>query len=177
MGEKAADDAARELLFSTASERGAHAVAVKALLARNASLRTNDELIEEELRADPAFGGEWTRTALGRAMATALVRYRAEHDLSQCALADKLRMTRLEIARLEVGDFNSPEDMLIRITVLTSTFHLRAASACESSCEVTSRNSATTSAGSRSAATRVASIARAGPASGRWQRSGSGSGT
>lgn len=116
MAETTADDAARELLFTNASEREAHAVAVQALLARNASLRTNDELIEEELRADPALRSEWTQTALGRAMATALVRYRAEHDLSQRALADKLRMTRIEIARLEVGDVNPTDDMLPRIS-------------------------------------------------------------
>jgi ribosome-binding protein aMBF1 (putative translation factor) len=115
MGKKTTGDTARDLLL-TGSEREAHAEAVQALLARNASMRTNDELIEDELRADPAFRGEWKRTALGRAVATALVRHRAEHDLSQRELADHLRTARLEIARLELGDVDPTMDTVMRIT-------------------------------------------------------------
>jgi ribosome-binding protein aMBF1 (putative translation factor) len=117
MGKKTADDVARELLFATKSERDAHAVAVQALLVRNASFRTNDELIEEQLRADPAFRSEWRRTALARAVVMALVRYRAEHDLSQRELADRLRMTRRDIAGLEVGDVDPSQDTLNRISI------------------------------------------------------------
>lgn len=62
MAKKTADDAARELLFRTTAEREAHARAVQEVLARNASMRTNDDLIEEELRNDPAFRAEWQRT-------------------------------------------------------------------------------------------------------------------
>lgn len=125
--EKTADDAAREFLFSTASERGAHAVAVHALLARNASSRTNDELTEEELGADPAFRSEWKRTTLGRAVATALVRYRAKQDPSQRELAETLQMTRREIARLKVGDVDPSQHALTRIsTELGSGAHHRA---------------------------------------------------
>ena len=43
---------------------------------------TNDDLIAEELRADPQFRADWERTALARAVAVAVVRHRAEHDLS-----------------------------------------------------------------------------------------------
>lgn len=103
-------------MFTTAGKREAHAVAVQPLLVRNASLRTNDELIEQELRADPAFRSEWNRVALGRVVATTLVQYRAEHDLSQRALADKLRVTRIELAQLEVGDVNPSDDTLTRIS-------------------------------------------------------------
>lgn len=56
MVKKTVDDAARELLLATESEREAHAIAVQALLARNASLRTNDELVDDELRADRTSG-------------------------------------------------------------------------------------------------------------------------
>jgi DNA-binding XRE family transcriptional regulator len=116
MGEKAADDKAREALFTTRREREAHAGAMPALLARNRSLRTNDELITERLRLDPVFRAEWERTALGRAAAVAMVRYRAERDLSQQELAGILGMTTTQVAELEVGDANPSTDTVHRIS-------------------------------------------------------------
>lgn len=113
MGKRTADDAARALLFTTTSEREA---AVQALLARNAPFRTNDELIAEELRTDAGFRDEWQRTTPGRVVATGLVRYRAEHNLSQRALADRLRMTLSEVARLELGEVNPSGDTLTRLS-------------------------------------------------------------
>ena len=115
MGGKAADDRARELLLTTTREREAHAGAMQALLARNTSLRTNDELITEQLRLDPEFRAEWERTALGRAAAVAMVHYRAEHDLSQQELAGLLGMTTAQVAELEVGDANPSTDTVHRI--------------------------------------------------------------
>lgn len=106
MGKKAADDKARELLFTTRREREAHTGAMEALLAHNTSLRTNDELITEQLRLDPEFRAEWERTALGRVAAVAMAHYRAEHDLSQQELAGLLGMTTAQITELEVGDAN-----------------------------------------------------------------------
>ena len=116
MGEKAADDKARELLLTTGREREAHAGAMRALLARNASLRTNDELITEQLRLDPEFRAEWERTALGRAAAVAMVHYRAEHDLSQAELAGLIGMTTAQVANLEAGDANPSMDEVGRIS-------------------------------------------------------------
>ena len=116
MGEKTADDKARELLFTTRGEREDHAAATQALLARNTSLRTNDELITEHLRLDSEFRAEWERTALGRAAAVAMVQYRAEHDLSQQELAGLLDMTAAQIAELEVGDANPSADTVNRIS-------------------------------------------------------------
>jgi hypothetical protein len=66
-----------------------------------AAMRTNEELIEEELRTGAAFRAEWKRAALGRALAIAIVRYRADHDLSERDLAERLGMTLAEIERLE----------------------------------------------------------------------------
>lgn len=116
MGERAADDKARELLLTTTREREAHARAVQALLARNTLLRTNDELITEQLRLDPEFRAEWERTALGRAAAVAIVHYRAEHDLSQAELAGLIGMTTPQVANLEAGDANPNIDELGRIS-------------------------------------------------------------
>ncbi|HTX11717.1 MAG TPA: helix-turn-helix transcriptional regulator [Solirubrobacteraceae bacterium] len=116
MGEKTADEQARELLFTTRGEREAHAAAMQALLAGNTALRTNDELITEQLRVDSEFRAEWERTALGRAAAVAMVHYRAEHDLSQQELAGLLEMTAAQIAEFEVGDANPSADTVDRIS-------------------------------------------------------------
>lgn len=82
----------------------------------NTSLRTNDELITEQLRLDPAFRAEWEHTALGRATAVATVNYRAEHDLSQQELAGLLGMTTAQITELEVGDATPNADTLHAIS-------------------------------------------------------------
>jgi ribosome-binding protein aMBF1 (putative translation factor) len=74
---------------------------------------TNGELIVEELRVDPDFRAEWERTSVGRAVATAIVRYRAEHNLSQRDLAERLGVGPGEVARLEIGDTNPSTDKLI----------------------------------------------------------------
>jgi ribosome-binding protein aMBF1 (putative translation factor) len=116
MGEKTADEAARELLLTTTSDREAHAVAVQALLARNASSRRNDELIAEELLSDPGFRDEWVRTALARTVAVAIARYRGDRDMSQQELAQRLGMTQPQIMRLELGEINPSIDMLMRIS-------------------------------------------------------------
>ena len=79
-------------------------------------MKTNDELIAEQLRTDPEFRAEWERTALARAVAVAIVRYRAEHDLSQRELADRLGMKQPQVARLELGEVNPSIDTLMRIS-------------------------------------------------------------
>ena len=79
-------------------------------------LKTNEELIAEQLRTDPEFRAEWERTALARAVAVAIVRYRAENDLSQRELAERLGMKQPQVARLELGDVNPSMDTLMRIS-------------------------------------------------------------
>lgn len=81
-----------------------------------AAMRTNDELIEEELCADAAFRAEWKHAALGRAVAIAIVRYRADRDLSQHDLAERLSMTLAQIEGLEVGDINPSRDTVARVS-------------------------------------------------------------
>jgi DNA-binding transcriptional regulator YiaG len=77
-------------------------------------MRTNAELIVDELRADSAFRAEWHRTATARASAIALVRYRADHDVSQRGLADRLEMTLSQVAELELGSVNPSRYTLTR---------------------------------------------------------------
>ncbi len=80
-----------------------------------------DELIntkalqEERFRKDPATREHWDRTALARAVAIAVIRYRAEHGLSQRALAKQLGMPQPHIARLELGEHNPSVDTLQRL--------------------------------------------------------------
>lgn len=79
-------------------------------------MKTNDELIAEQLCTDPKFRAEWERTALARAVAVAVVRYRAQHDLSQRELAGRLGMKQPQVARLELGEINPGIDTLVRIS-------------------------------------------------------------
>lgn len=78
-------------------------------------MKTNDELLAEQLGTDADFRAEWERTALGRAVAVAIVRYRSEHDLSQRDLAQRLAMKQPQVARLELGEVNPSMDTLMRI--------------------------------------------------------------
>jgi ribosome-binding protein aMBF1 (putative translation factor) len=80
------------------------------------TMKTNYELIAEQLRIDPEFRAEWERTALARAVAVAIVRYRAEHDVSQRELAERLAMKQPQVARLELGEVNPSMDTLMRIS-------------------------------------------------------------
>ncbi|HZE04816.1 MAG TPA: helix-turn-helix transcriptional regulator [Solirubrobacteraceae bacterium] len=79
-------------------------------------MKTNDELITEQLRTDPEFRAEWERRALARAVAVAIVRYRGEHDLSQRELAERLGMKQPQVARMELGEVNPSMDTLMRIS-------------------------------------------------------------
>ena len=90
--------------------------AIVSIAMKLSELKTNDQLIAEQLRTDPEFRAEWERTAFGRAVAVAVIRYRAEHDLSQRDLADRLGMKQPQVARLELGEVNPSIDTLMRIS-------------------------------------------------------------
>jgi ribosome-binding protein aMBF1 (putative translation factor) len=78
-------------------------------------MNTSDELLAEQLREDPEFRAEWERTALARAIAVAVVRFRTDRGLSQRGLASLLGMTQPQLARLERGDVNPSMDTLVRV--------------------------------------------------------------
>lgn len=73
------------------------------------------ELQEERLQKDPSARERWERTALARALAIAVLRYRTKHGLSQRAFAQQLGMAQPHIARLELGEHNPSVDMLQRL--------------------------------------------------------------
>ena len=118
VGKKSADDVARELLFTDPSERQAHRRAVQQVLARNASMRTNDELIEEQCRIDPAFRAEWERTAVPRSVAVAMISFRVDQGLTQRDLAERLGVSPAQVAEMELGDVAPEREALDRLTSL-----------------------------------------------------------
>ena len=72
-----------------------------------------DALVAEEQLADPRFKAEWQRLAPAREFAATLLRYRAEHRLSQRALAAKLGVSQPRVVKLESGEHNPEVDTII----------------------------------------------------------------
>jgi DNA-binding XRE family transcriptional regulator len=75
--------------------------------------KTFDALVAEEQLADPSFRAEWQRLAPAREFAATLLRYRAEHNLSQRALAKKLGVSQPRVVKLESGEHNPEVDTII----------------------------------------------------------------
>jgi transcriptional regulator with XRE-family HTH domain len=77
------------------------------------TVKNFDALLVEEQLADPKFKAEWQRFAPAREFASTLLRYRAEHGLSQRALAKRLGLSQPRIVKLESGDHNPEIDTII----------------------------------------------------------------
>lgn len=75
--------------------------------------KTFDALVAEEQLADPSFRAEWQRLAPARELAATLLRYRAEHKLSQRDLAKKLGVSQPRVVKLESGEHNPEVDTII----------------------------------------------------------------
>lgn len=74
----------------------------------------DEQVLTEDLR-DPEFRAEWERTALARWLAVEVAHYRAEHDLSQRQLAERLGVQQPDVARMETGEHTPTLDRLIRV--------------------------------------------------------------
>jgi transcriptional regulator with XRE-family HTH domain len=72
-----------------------------------------EQLLAEEQIADPEFRVEWQRLAPARAFSTALLRYRADNDLTQGGLAQELGVSQPRVAKLESGEHNPSIDTII----------------------------------------------------------------
>lgn len=72
-----------------------------------------DTLMAEEQLATPSFKTDWQRLAPAREFAATLLRYRAEHKLSQRALAERLGVSQPRIVKLESGEHNPGIDTII----------------------------------------------------------------
>src|SRR5215213_798799 len=73
-----------------------------------------EQLLDEHLH-DPEFRAEWERLAPAREVANWLIGYRADHGLTQTALARLLGMSLPAIARLESGDHLPTLQTLMRL--------------------------------------------------------------
>src|SRR5437763_11909584 len=74
---------------------------------------------------DPEYRAEWERTRLAHEVATRVVAYRVEHQLTQTELARKLGMRQPHIARLEAGEHEPSLATLSRLArVLGMEFHI-----------------------------------------------------
>ena len=88
-----------------------------------------DDVLAEEL-ADPGFREQWQHSAPARAMANALVRFRADHSLTQSELARILGVRQPTVARWETGEHNPTwETMLLLAHKLGITISITAAPA------------------------------------------------
>jgi DNA-binding XRE family transcriptional regulator len=83
-----------------------------------------DEVIDRQ-REDPEFRDVWDRSAFAREVAIRIIRYRADHGLTQTQLARAVGMLQPVIARLERGERPPSLSTLARITAGTGiAFHL-----------------------------------------------------
>lgn len=82
------------------------------------TLRSSEEIRKERLSTDPAFRAYWEQTALARAVALAVVGYRARHKLSQTQLASMLGARQPQVARLELGDHTPTIEMLQQLSLV-----------------------------------------------------------
>jgi ribosome-binding protein aMBF1 (putative translation factor) len=83
-------------------------------MVKMSELRNAEDLAAEELR-DPEVRREYERTAFANAVAIRVISYRAEHGLSQSALARELGMRQPAIARLEAGEHEPSLSTLARL--------------------------------------------------------------
>lgn len=103
-------------------------------MARTTKLRDAADVLAEDMGKDPEFRAHWERTALARAVALAVLRYRTEHHLSQRQLGEQLGIPQPHVSRLELGEHTPSLDMLQRLArMLGLRFILDVAPAAKSS--------------------------------------------
>lgn len=74
---------------------------------------SSGELVASERIEDDEFRREWQRLAPARQFAAMLIEYRADHALSQRALAQRLGVSQPRIVRMESGEHNPDVDTII----------------------------------------------------------------
>lgn len=91
--------------------------------------QTHGMLVADTLATDPSFREEWERLAFARAVAAKVIGYRADHELSQTALARELGIPQPQLARLEAAQHQPSDAMLRRLTTLGMEFTINYAPA------------------------------------------------
>lgn len=79
-------------------------------------LRTAGEIHQEDMHDDPEYAAEYERTRFANEVAIMVVKYRAEHGLSQSDLARELGMRQPNVARLESGEHEPSISTLSRLS-------------------------------------------------------------
>jgi ribosome-binding protein aMBF1 (putative translation factor) len=97
---------------------------MKGVTMRLSEMPSAEQVLAGQLQ-DPTFREEWERTAPARAVATRVVAYRAEHGLSQSALARMLGVSQPLVARLERAEHEPTLTTLARLSrALDIEFHI-----------------------------------------------------
>lgn len=84
---------------------------------RLSDLASSEEVLAHHLKND-GFREEWNRTALARAVAIGVIRYREERSLSQTQLAHLLGMKQPAVARIEAGEKNPTWETIARLSAV-----------------------------------------------------------
>lgn len=84
-------------------------------MVRLSELTTAEELHERDL-ADPQYRAEYERTRFASDVAIRVIRYRAEHNLTQTAFGRLVGMRQPHVARLEAGDHEPAVSTLARLS-------------------------------------------------------------
>ncbi len=82
-------------------------------------VKAHEELLSAEMATDPEFAAEWERLALARTVAVSLIGYRADNDLSQRELAERLGVSQPRVVELESGEKNPQIETLVKIAAKT----------------------------------------------------------
>lgn len=85
-------------------------------MVRLSELTTAEELHQRDL-ADPAYRAEYERTWFANEVAIRVIRYRAEHGLTQTAFGRLVGMRQPHVARLEAGEHEPTVSTLARLSV------------------------------------------------------------
>lgn len=85
--------------------------------AKLADMVIDDALHQQDLK-DPQYRAAWARTSIAAAIAVEVVRYRANNNLSQTAMAKHLSMSQPQLARIERGDHTPTIHTLARLADL-----------------------------------------------------------
>jgi transcriptional regulator with XRE-family HTH domain len=71
--------------------------------------------VHERSMRDPEYRAEWDAHALANAVALLVAHHRAEHDLTQKAMGERLGIRQPHVARLETGDHAPSIETLARV--------------------------------------------------------------
>lgn len=85
------------------------------MIMKLSDLTSHDAIVAERRQTDPEYAAEADRLVLAEAVSRAVVRYRAEHDLTQTAFGAMLGWKQPHVARLERADVAPSIETLQRL--------------------------------------------------------------